>query len=203
MQWIDIGKKEKNSLIFFLIILSFFIDIQLSKYISTKLNTVDNYFIKSFSAIASTFSMILLNTVFVIIYYIINPKKYKELYKFISIQIICTIILRFLKFLFGRARPYLLTSLDFQQTFTFFNWDYNFSSFPSGHTFSTWVLIICLTYLFKDSIKKYQIYLLYTYGVAIGISRILLNVHYLSDVLSGAFLGIFIAKNLIRFQYKS
>ncbi len=61
-------------------------------------------------------------------------------------------------------------------------------SFPSGHTSSA--------FLFATILSKFhpEFYLiLYIFAILVGISRIILNLHYLTDVLVGSQIGIFIA----------
>ena len=85
----------------------------------------------------------------------------------------------FVKRLFRRQRPYLV--LD--EIFVTEN-PLKDHSFPSGHTtaiFSLIIPFICLHPLL--------IYILLPIGLAVGISRIYLGLHYPSDVLVGALLG--------------
>ena len=197
MRVINIEKKEKNKLIIFIFILLsvFLLDIPISEFVVNKLKTVNNGIIQNFSYYGTFHYMILFNITLVIIYILYNfgnREKLEKISKFITVQIMGLIILRILKFIFGRMRPYMLQSFKLQNTFTFFNLGEDFSSFPSGHSFSTWVLIIALIELFN--IKGKWKYILYIYGILMAISRVLLNVHYLSDVFIGSILGILLAK---------
>ena len=197
MRLINIEKKEKNKIIIFIFILLsvFLLDIPISEFVVNKLKTVNNSIIQNFSYYGTFHYMILFNITLVIIYILYNfgnREKLEKISKFITVQIIGLIILRILKFIFGRMRPYMLQSFELQNTFTFFNLGEDFSSFPSGHSLSTWVLIIALIELFN--IKGKWKYILYIYGILMAISRVLLNVHYLSDVFIGSILGILLAK---------
>lgn len=204
MQLIDIDLKDRkiiNIICFFIFIffLIKFVDIPFSTFVSSNIDT-DNPFIKSFSYIGSTLPMVSINLIFFVFYSLYNKKITKKITDFISIQIILAIFLRFLKFLFGRARPYILEITDYKNNFTFFNLSYDYSSFPSGHSFATWVLITLLLCYFKDFFDKYKYlkYLLCMYGFLICLSRILLNVHFLSDVLTGVFLGVILTRFFIK-----
>lgn len=69
-------------------------------------------------------------------------------------------------------------------------------SFPSGHAISAIVFVSLLIYSFKDDIKhvatRYiSITIFITFFIAVGISRIILNVHWFSDVIAGMSLGLF------------
>jgi undecaprenyl-diphosphatase len=59
------------------------------------------------------------------------------------------------------------------------------SSFPSGHTASS----IAVAYVLSTYIKRYKFYFI-SLAVLIGFSRIYLYVHYFSDVLGGAVVGL-------------
>jgi undecaprenyl-diphosphatase len=68
-------------------------------------------------------------------------------------------------------------------------------SFPSGHALSSFIFCSVLIYLvwdarFHPALKAVLIMLLLLCSVAIGISRIVLNVHYATDVIGGFCLGI-------------
>lgn len=58
-------------------------------------------------------------------------------------------------------------------------------SFPSGHTASS----IAVAYVLSTYIKRYKFYFI-SLAVLIGFSRIYLYVHYFSDVLGGAVVGL-------------
>ena len=204
MQLTNIDLKNKTTIraivfILFILFLIKFVDVPLSTFVSYNIDT-NNLFIKSFSYIGSTLPMILINFIFFISYFLYNKKIIKKIINFILIQIILVVFLRFLKFLFGRARPYMLEIMGQENIFTFFNLSYDYSSFPSGHSFSAWVLITLLLCYFKDFFDKYIYlkYLLYLYGVLMPLSRILLNVHFLSDVLTGVFLGVILTRFFIK-----
>jgi len=67
-------------------------------------------------------------------------------------------------------------------------------SFPSGHATLSMIFFGMLIYLFKDEIKNnLEKYIFIALNILlillIGISRIYLNVHYLTDVLGGYILG--------------
>lgn len=69
-------------------------------------------------------------------------------------------------------------------------------SFPSGHAITAIVFVSLLIYSFKDDFKnktvKYVLIILASaFFVAVAISRIILHVHWLSDVTAGMSLGLF------------
>lgn len=68
-------------------------------------------------------------------------------------------------------------------------------SFPSLHAF----IAFSLAATASRFLPKYR-FVWYSYAVFIGMSRIYLEVHYLSDVVAGAFLGWLVAKMVIEWQ---
>ena len=87
-----------------------------------------------------------------------------------------------IKALVRRARPENLIETSF--------------SFPSGHAILAIVFVSLLIYSFKDDFKNKIIrYVLIivslSFFISVGISRIILQVHWFSDVVAGIFLGLF------------
>jgi undecaprenyl-diphosphatase len=92
-----------------------------------------------------------------------------------------------LKIVFGRARPYLWLAGD-DSGFGFFRYSAKFASFPSGHTTTSFAAALAFGVL----LPRYKPWFLLA-ALLIGVSRIVLDVHYLSDVIAGAFLGTAVA----------
>lgn len=65
-------------------------------------------------------------------------------------------------------------------------------SLPSGHTAAAWLMACIVGYFYPDFA-----FLAYSWALLIGMSRILLGVHYPSDVLAGMALGLTIASSSI------
>jgi|TARA_R110000868_G_scaffold341045_3_gene601895 membrane-associated phospholipid phosphatase len=89
-----------------------------------------------------------------------------------------------LKYIFGRARPELL----FQEQLYGFQWlkhGHVYHSFPSGHTTTIMGFVFGLCII----LPRYRVLFL-CLGVAVGISRILLLQHYVSDVMTAAYLAL-------------
>ncbi len=88
-----------------------------------------------------------------------------------------------LKYIFGRARPYMnLGSKEFRP----FNLDDKFHSLPSGHTSVSFSAAGVIWRRTNNDILRYSSLLL---ASSVGLARIYLDKHYLSDVVLGAGIG--------------
>jgi membrane-associated phospholipid phosphatase len=92
-----------------------------------------------------------------------------------------------LKPIFGRARPRLWLA-DHIYGFTWQGARALYWSFPSGHTITIVALAAALARLYPRGIPLYA-----AAALLVGASRILLEEHYLSDVLAGAYLAMVVS----------
>lgn len=91
-----------------------------------------------------------------------------------------------IKWLAGRYRPNMLEKGFFG--FNYFGVGYDLNSFPSGHTVTAFSLAAAVSILFpRTGIVAFII------AISIGMTRIILTSHYLSDVIAGAGIGILCA----------
>jgi undecaprenyl-diphosphatase len=119
------------------------------------------------------------------IYLVVLYHFYRKKYKRESIQLVILVSIGFLwnyllKQYFHRPRP-LIPHLDYVISY----------SFPSGHTQATFTLCGILAWLawktkWNFATKFAATLALFLYACIIGLSRVYLHVHYLSDVLAGA-----------------
>jgi membrane-associated phospholipid phosphatase len=93
-----------------------------------------------------------------------------------------------LKWVLGRYRPEMLFAQGLYG-FSFFADQGSGHSFPSGHTFRIFAAMTAVSLVWP----KARVWLFTLAGV-VGISRVLVTRHYPSDVLAGAFIGIFSAR---------
>jgi membrane-associated phospholipid phosphatase len=89
-----------------------------------------------------------------------------------------------LKFLLGRYRPELLFEHNLYG-FHFFSHQFLMNSSPSGHAARTFVFITALSLIWKRATL-----LFIAAGLLVCCSRLILEFHFLSDVLFGAALGV-------------
>lgn len=104
------------------------------------------------------------------------------LFLFVSISA-AGLISTLIKWLVGRYRPSMLD--EGLYGFNFFGAGYELTSLPSGHTVTAFSLAAAVGILFpRLSIAAFII------AISIGMTRIILTSHYLSDVIAGAGIGI-------------
>jgi undecaprenyl-diphosphatase len=88
-----------------------------------------------------------------------------------------------LKVIMGRARPRLWIG-DHVTGFHFFRFGSDYASFPSGHTATSVAAAIVLGLLFPRARLWFA-----AFAGLIAVSRLVLDAHYLSDVVAGAIVG--------------
>lgn len=90
-----------------------------------------------------------------------------------------------LKYFFGRYRPVELFENN-NYGLHFFSHEWTINSTPSDHTIRAFAVLMSLSLLFR---RFSPVFILV--AILIGISRVIVTDHYTSDVLFGAFIGIF------------
>lgn len=120
------------------------------------------------------------------------PRNYEAAALICSLSVLVTEALkRQLKFVFGRAwpetwvnnNPSFIRNGDYQ--FHFMHGGDVYQSFPSGHMATACAVIAVLWVLYPKWRWIYSAVVL-----IVGLGLVLLNLHFLSDVLAGAFVGI-------------
>jgi undecaprenyl-diphosphatase len=84
----------------------------------------------------------------------------------------------------GRARPVLLQKQNIYDFFPFSYHDWTHQSFPSGHATTGFAVSMALALLWPRWKWGFIIF-----AVSIAISRLIVNAHFLSDVIAGAVVG--------------
>lgn len=112
----------------------------------------------------------------------------KGFYKTLITMLFGTVIINIGKCIIGRARPKLFQEFGAYHFKPFnFAMNYDYLSFPSGHTMTWGLLAFSMAVIFP----KYR-FLWYFSAILIGISRIILGSHYTSDVFFSLLLSYFI-----------
>ena len=179
---------------FYLFVLLFFVDLimvitgfssnfdnAISLFFSVHNNVIFTNIFKAISFICSPKFMIVLNVLLFI--FIIVKKKYK-LFIIVLSSISSVIINNLVKIIVRRERPdYLIMVIEKSY------------SFPSGHAMISVLFFGSIIYLVNKYNLKYKkliTFSLSTFVLLVGISRIYLGVHYLTDVVGGYLLGFIV-----------
>jgi len=195
-------KIEIRILVLIILILSsisyFFIDKNLALFFS-KIVIAHNFYEKLFLKITflgdATFYLVLFLLIFIIAKRYNQTLSKKALYIFSSVAISGIIILIF-KFIFARFRPKMLVENDLFG-FNWFEFGHSVNSFPSGHSATAFSVFVALTLL-----KPKYYYIFLPMAVLIAFSRVVLWVHFLSDVLIGSLIGGFTSYYLYKYYFK-
>ncbi|MBR1680312.1 phosphatase PAP2 family protein [bacterium] len=158
------------------------LDIQIMKYLQNS-SVMDIYFADNISAFNHIYSSLILLTVSL---FLIYKKDLSLAFMYFICNYTVYGITLFIKNIIQRHRP------PFELQGLYHLHDY---SFPSGHSFSIMLclgMLICIIFKYVDNrVLKYfssAICLLLVFMV--GLSRLILGVHYPTDVLAGFLLGI-------------
>jgi len=131
---------------------------------------------------------------------LISFKNYSEIKSFsifsFSYLLAVGLVTQVLKHLIGRSRP---NHTDFNESFVFnfFTTDSTFHSFPSGHT-STIISVVLIVGLLIPSLRIF----FYLFGFLVGVSRIVVGAHFVTDVIAGAIVAIIVYKIFLLFTEK-
>ena len=116
---------------------------------------------------------------------LIMRKKWKTMLLFVGAIVFSTMLFAFLKNLVGRPRPDLIYQLITETSF----------SFPSGHTTTAFTLYPIIALIFGQMTKNQKAQVgIFLFAILlaslVGISRVYLGVHYLTDVVGGMLIGL-------------
>ena len=159
-----------------------------------------------FGAIFSAKTWLVVSLVFVMVFYvkkIISTKSklsitdfYSKIRSSYAFWIFCSVFLAssigaVLKLVIGRMRPIFYDALNLTGFFPFTN-DWAFHSMPSGHAIASFAGLVTIS-LIVPRVKWFT----WTLAIVIGLSRLCVGVHWASDVILGAFIGM-IAADVVR-----
>jgi membrane-associated phospholipid phosphatase len=132
----------------------------------------------------SLWYFIILVPAFIYFWFLAKNKLWSKRIIFILVSLSISGLLNLLiKWLAGRYRPNMLEKGYFG--FNYFSVGYDLNSFPSGHTVTAFSLAAAISILFpRAGIVAFII------AISIGMTRIIITSHYLSDVIAGAGIGI-------------
>lgn len=170
----DYAKKIKFQLIIIIAaLLALIASVFLDNYVLNNIIPVIQHpYLTMFFNLITNFTILFIVLIVLTSYFMYIEKKREWILPMWSSFILTTIIVIALKLLVARERPVQATELFFSY------------AFPSLHTAVCFAVIPILDVKFPK-LKIFWIIL----GVLVGISRIYLKVHYVSDVIAGALIG--------------
>ena len=141
------------------------------------------------SYLLANFSSMSIIVIVLISFFLLNKKK-REWALPLGVGIISSYIITYvLKFVIARTRP-----LEIAMTFLLNLPDY---SFPSAHAAVAFAMLPILN---KEHPRGKWLWIIFVSFIAF--SRIYIGVHYLSDVIAGAFIGYFVSAFMIKLKDK-
>lgn len=154
-------------------------DTNIALYFANNVNEYLTLFFKFISFICSPKMMVIINILLFIIF--IVKKKLANLIIIIS-SLVSVIFNNLVKIIVRRPRPNILNLVN-EGTY----------SFPSGHSMISILFFGSIIYLLNKNNNKYRKTLtciIIIFILLVGLSRLYLGIHFLTDVLSGYILGL-------------
>lgn len=119
--------------------------------------------------------------------YYYKNKEWTQKFSFFFIAMVAISLIDLaLKIILGRPRPFMLLEHHLYQL-TFFKFDTNYWSFPSGHTIMITTIMLCLSFLFPRFWLSFVMVF-----IIIALTRLIVNAHYLSDTIGAIYLSILV-----------
>jgi membrane-associated phospholipid phosphatase len=155
------------------------------------INNTNTNFLDRFNAALSGFGRGDILAIFFIIFFCIPELRTKK-YVFSSglYGIIASVTIFGLKHLIARPRPLSVFSTRLHIVHFLDNaFEY---SMPSGHTAGAFSFAAFILFSYQKYLPKYAGIILFVLAAGCGISRVYLAQHYISDVIAGSIVGLFI-----------
>ncbi|MFN3550393.1 MAG: phosphatase PAP2 family protein, partial [Endomicrobiia bacterium] len=169
-----------------------FLKINKNKIYNNKIFRILSYLITNLGN-----GLILVPLIAIILVFIDKEKFLYNLIMFILIITFGGILIQILKFLFDKPRPLKLFSDILQQPINVIGEQLREFGFPSGHTF----LAFSTATFLSDRIKKKTINIVvFILAIMVGISRVLVGAHFVSDIIGGSIVGIIFTIAILKIE---
>jgi len=141
--------------------------------------------------------LVVIPLVFMLLYLVDKRSFLYNAIMFIVIVASGGFIIQILKFLFDKPRPLKLFSDILQQPINVIGEQLRELGFPSGHTFLAFSTAVFLSDRFKN--KNISVFLFFI-ATLVGLSRILVGAHFISDVIGGLIIGIIFTTVVLKIE---
>ena len=121
---------------------------------------------------------------------------YYNVFKHVLLSLICAgAVCHVFKYFLGVSRPkfFFLEAYDRNN---FFNWEHKINALPSGHTQAAFSMAI----LFVLYVNRYYL-IIFSLAFLMGVSRIFMSMHFPSDLILGAYVGVFIPTLIFKIYF--
>lgn len=184
----------KKIVIFLISIIAFVLSFFFDKQIIGMIVAYRNIILNNLTAWLTYFSSEFIISAVIILLFVVSREKRRWIFPLAVSFFVSLIITIILKFLVGRVRPFAFLSLQLVK-----NVNYNFSAwntaFPSLHTAVAFAAFPILA-------KEFPRFKWFWFGFVcfIAFTRLYIGVHYLSDVIAGALIGVSVGLLFIYFK---
>ncbi|MCX7940633.1 MAG: glycosyltransferase family 39 protein, partial [Endomicrobia bacterium] len=172
------------------------------KKIFLKINQARIYNSKLFRTVALIVTnlgsgLVLVPIMIFILLLIDRRNSFRNIISYIFIIIIGGLLVQILKNIFDKPRPLKLFSDILQQPINVIGEQLRELGFPSGHTF----LAVSSAMFLSERMKKLWLtFVLFILAILVGISRVVVGAHFLSDVIGGFLIGIIFTKLWLKLE---
>ncbi len=145
----------------------------------------------------STWSLIGSGVAFIVLAWIVRRPRWRNAAGFVFVSVAASgILVLVVKTVFARLRPVaFLEKGDYG--FTFWKFGYRWASFPSGHADTAFALALALALVWPRTRR-----VVFALAVLVALTRVVLDHHYLSDVIVGGYLGLVTTVLLARWFHR-
>jgi len=126
----------------------------------------------------------------------INPGVAMKAWFLFTSVAVSGIVANIIKFIFGRPRPGMYISEGLKD-FQFFETASRYLSLPSGHATTVFSVAVFIAYLYP----RFK-WLAFVIAVIVAVSRVMVNKHFVSDVMLGSVLGAYTSMILYHCYYR-
>jgi membrane-associated phospholipid phosphatase len=182
-------------IVFFAVLSYFYIDYYLAIYFHDNMTQNEYKIWDIITEIGDSLYVVVISLGLMLFYRHKKELFFTGYYLFASI-VMSGLITNIVKFALGRPRPILFLKNSITE-FNPFTYDHLYFSMPSGHTTTAFAFFVALSIVYP----KYK-YLFISIAILAGISRVVLQKHYLSDILVGALIGFVSAIILYNSYFK-